>query len=105
MQGFTVETSKAQKTLEDFASEKVARSLRRFSAAANKSTGAGHPLDERRWHTFLIDAHQDNADLDAPALARWLREDEGWPEDVAHALAVEYETGRALLKSYDAARE
>jgi hypothetical protein len=101
---FTVETTKAQKTLEDLLNAKAATALRRFSAAANKSTGATHPLDQKRWYAFLIEAHQQNADLGASTLQRWLCEEDGWSEDMAYELAIDYEQARSLLRFYDDAK-
>jgi hypothetical protein len=68
---------------------------------ANKSTGASHPKDKERWFEFLISAHRTSARLDADLLARWLSEAEGWPEDTAHALAIDYEFALGLLQKYD----
>lgn len=75
--------------------------LRRFSGAANKSTGASHPSDERRWFDFIVAVHRAGDKLDAARLARWLHEAEGWDEDSAHKLAGNYETSLALLTHYD----
>jgi len=85
-------------------SEEAAKRLARFSRAANKGTGSGHPLDLERWLAFLIQVHRERATLDAYTLSRWLVEEEGWPEEKASDLASEFEFGRDLLKAYDAAR-
>ncbi|WP_247896624.1 hypothetical protein [Azospirillum argentinense] len=99
--GFSVEVTAARQRLKDWMSSEAADALRRFSAAANKSTGSSHPLDRRRWLAFLMSAHRDATALDAEQLVRWLTEVEGWPGNVAHRLAVEYEFGRELLTTYD----
>jgi hypothetical protein len=99
--GYTVETTPARQSLEEWTSTEVARALRRFSEAANKSTGSSHPLDERRWFSFLIAAHRDGNRLDANRLGRWLIEVEGWDDDHAHKLVGEYEFARDLLVQYD----
>ena len=99
--GFSVEVTAARQTLEDWTSSDAADALRRFSAAANKSSGASHPLDRRRWFAFLIRAHRDATSLAAEQLVRWLIEAEEWPEDVAHRLAMQYEFARDLLADYD----
>src|SRR3546814_11423754 len=77
--------------------EESAAALRRFSAAANKATGASHPLDQRRWFDFIISAHRSGKDIGTDRLARWLHEVEGWDEDSAHRLAGEYERCQELL--------
>src|SRR3546814_8731568 len=71
--------------------------FRSFSAAANKATGASHPLDQRRWFDFIISAHRSGKDIGTDRLARWLHEVEGWDEDSAHRLAGEYERCKELL--------
>jgi hypothetical protein len=77
------------------------RALRYFSDAANKSTGASHPLDHARWLKFLILAHKDGSDLDPETLTRWLVEENEWYEDQAVKLAISYEFARGLLAEYD----
>jgi len=99
--GFRVETTPARQSIEDWVSLDAATALHRFSRAANKSTGSGHPLDRERWFQFLIQAHRDNSRLDTESLARWLIEIEGWDEDHAHELVIEYEFALALLDKYD----
>jgi hypothetical protein len=46
--GFNISKTKPQQTLDDWLSQDAALKLRRFSGAANKSTGASHPSDQRR---------------------------------------------------------
>lgn len=94
---FSVDLSSSTLQLETAMPPEVAEALRRFSAAANKSTGASHPRDRDRWFDFIILAHRADAQLDAWILGRWLAESEGWPEDGARDLAGEYERARALL--------
>jgi hypothetical protein len=99
---FRLELTSARRSLEDWLDAGTAAALRRFSGAANKSTGAAHPLDQERWFQFLISAHRSSTRMSPGDLARWLREVESWPEDTAHELAVEYEFASALLQTYDA---
>lgn len=99
--GFKIATTKPEQMLDDWVSPDTAVKLRRFSGAANKSTGASHPLDERRWFDFLVAAHRSGDKLDADRLARWLHEVEGWGEDSAHKLAGDFENSLDLLAYYD----
>ena len=99
--GFEISATKAEQTLDDWISEDAALKLRRFSGAANKSTGASHPSDERRWFDFIVAVHRSGDRLYADQLARWLCEADGWSEDTAHRLAGDYEGSLALLKYYD----
>lgn len=95
--GFTVSMTSANQNLEDWLTPEAAIALRRFSGAANKSTGASHPMDERRWFDFIIAVHRTGKRIGSDYLARWLREVEGWDERSAHNLAAEFERGIALL--------
>lgn len=99
--GFEVKLSVDAVQIEDMLSPAAAEALRRFSALANKSTGAAHPLDRQRWFDFIIQAHQDHSDLDADFLHRWLLESDDWPQSRASDLAIEYERSRALLTRYE----
>lgn len=99
--GGSLEVSSGRESLDTWMTPEVAKLLVRFSRIANKSTGSSHPSDADRWRAFLIAAHRSRSTLDASRLVRWLIEDEGWPGDQAHGLAVEYEDGRNLLLSYD----
>lgn len=76
----------------------VRDTLARFSRAANRSTGASHPMDAERFDDFVIQA----AGLDperrpgADTIAEWLVAD-GWSDDMAWDLALQYERGLRLL--------
>lgn len=96
--GWSVGITSAQQGINDWLAAEPAAALRRFSAAANKSTGASHPMDERRWFDFIIAVHRAGGDIGTDRLARWLTEAEGWDEEAAHDLAGEYERGMALLR-------
>ncbi|MBB3917711.1 hypothetical protein [Rhizobium fabae] len=99
--GFELRATQSQQTMSDWVSEDVETKLRRFSRAANKSTGASHPSDERRWFDFILTIHRRGERLDADKLSRWLREVEQWDEETAHELAGDYERARALLRFAD----
>ncbi|MGB8888610.1 MAG: hypothetical protein WCC87_17910 [Candidatus Korobacteraceae bacterium] len=84
--------------IEHWLSEDSAKLLRGFSRLANKSTGSSHPLDRKRWLDFVITAHREHSTLHADELGRWLVESEGWTDDMAEHLAVQYQFGRDLLQ-------
>lgn len=98
---FEVEITKSDVTIDDLVPQPVAEKLKVFSAVANKSTGAAHPLDRRRWMDFLVAAHRNGVDLSPSMLRRWLCEVEGWWEDIASELTSNYEDSRELLNYYD----
>ena len=99
--GFTISTTQDQQTLEDWLSLEAAIKLKHFSGAANKSTRASHPSDQRRWFDFLVAVHRADDKPDADKLARWLHEVDGWDQDSAHTLAADFETAVALLAYYE----
>jgi len=74
--------------------------LTMFSAAANKATGSGHPSDRGRWFDFLVLLHRSGYDLTPDVLQDWLMAD-GWSEEVAHRLILEFEFAQGLLKHAD----
>lgn len=98
---YEIETTEPRQTLEDWVSNDTVVKLRHFSRLANKSTGASHPMDERRWFDFIIAVHRAGERLDADLLARWLHEADGWGQDSAHRLASNYEKSLGLLQYYD----
>jgi hypothetical protein len=99
--GFLTDTGSGWQTLEDWLDPGPADALRRFCNLANKSTGASHPRDQERWYEFLIEAHRSSAKLDPGQLARWLIEVDGWGEETAHGLAIDFEFACGLLNRYD----
>jgi hypothetical protein len=101
---FDLELSAPNQSLDDWLEAEPAAALRRFSRLANKSTGAGHPMDRDRWYTFLIASHHASKRLDTDQLVRWLVEIEHWSEDKAHELAIDYEFALGLLEQYDSLR-
>jgi hypothetical protein len=99
--GYQVDATEADQNLEDWTSTEAAQKLRIFSAAANKSTGASHPMDQRRWFDFIIAVHESRKKLGTDLLTRWLHEIEGWDEEGAGELGGQYETALSLLQHYD----
>ena len=99
--GYRIDATEACQNLEDWTSAEAAQKLRVFSAAANKSTGVSHPMDQRRWFDFVIAVHESRKTIGTDLLIRWLHEIEGWDEESAHELAGQYETALSLLQRYD----
>ena len=96
---FDVGVTPRKQSITDWTSDEVASALHTFSVCANKSTGAGHPADRKRWFEFLFAAHAANTRLDAELLGRWLVEAEKWPPEVAYDLVDRYQYSMDLLKS------
>lgn len=79
-------------------SDEAAQRLRSFSRAANKSTGSGHPMDFDRWADFIASAFVSGNKLPSSILARYLIEEEGWPDDRASELVSEFAFATSLLE-------
>ncbi|SDD30431.1 hypothetical protein SAMN05216345_107359 [Cupriavidus sp. YR651] len=102
----TLELTEPYISIYDCLSKDAAEKLGQFSFAANKSTGASHPMDKARWLSFLIAAHNDvERELTTEFLERWLVEAWDWPETVASELALEYDFAGDLLQAYDKAKQ
>jgi hypothetical protein len=97
---FSLIFSQAEKSLEDVAGVHPAQALRAFVALVDSSHPTAHPLDQKRWHEFLIAEFREEPHMSADTLQRWLHEEAGWPEDDAFELAAQYERGLALLDTY-----
>ncbi|BAZ71424.1 hypothetical protein NIES4106_62210 (plasmid) [Fischerella sp. NIES-4106] len=91
---------KSEHGIEDYMTPATSKLLRIFSDTANKSTGAAHASDEKRWFDFIIAIHKDKSDMDGGTLIRILIE-EGWSQEIANELAGSYENARSLLKYYE----
>lgn len=97
----TIALSDDSPTLETLIGLEPAKRLRNFSATANRSTGTGHPSDERMFHAFVVAAYEGDQRIDPNIVERWLSEGDGWQHEAASKIAVEYEQGLALLRYYD----
>ncbi len=90
--------SPIQPSLEETLSLEARNRLQSFSAAANKSLL--HPLDLRRWDSFIAQTHFDDRVVDTVLLGEWLAE-EGFPQELRDQLISQYESGHRLLSVYD----
>ena len=84
--------------LATYLTELPRKRLSLFAKLANK--GMPHPLDKERWYDFVIAAHSENSELPPSVLEEWLRT-QGWAEEAACDLAIEYEQERTILAQYD----
>jgi hypothetical protein len=92
-------TNSDELTIDNAMSPEMSQLLRQFSGAANKSSGGTHPLDERRFFDFIVQAHNEKALLYETALSGLLVDD-GWSSIHAQALSSKYIFGRELLNHY-----
>lgn len=92
-------TTCGERTINNAMSPEMSQLLKHFSAAANKSSGGTHPLDERRFFDFIVQAHNERALLDETELSGLLVDD-GWSSEHAQKLSSNYRFGRDLLNHY-----
>ncbi|ABA06081.1 hypothetical protein Nwi_2828 [Nitrobacter winogradskyi Nb-255] len=98
---FNVNITEPVRQLDSWISKGAAESLRRFSVLANKSTTNSHPNDAERWEQFVVAVHLGGPPLGTDILIQWLVEIDGWDEQSAQKLAIDYEKGISLLETYD----
>ncbi|WP_407579566.1 hypothetical protein [Citrobacter koseri] len=91
-----VEITSDSITTEDIVGVEAGNLLKQFSSLANKSTGSSHPNDQERWFAFIVETCKKDKYVNASDLVRVLCE-QGWSEDSAHKLAIEYEFARDLI--------
>lgn len=82
---------------EDIIGEIPAKLLKIFSSSANKSTGSSHPLDRNRWFEFIVEASKSKKEINTGDLKRLLQQ-QGWSEEIALDLIIEFEFGRDLIQ-------
>lgn len=81
---------------EEIVPEDIQKAFFAFSRLANKSTGSTHPLDKKRWFDFICLVHGKRFEMDHDLMQSKLVE-EGWSEDRAFDLIIEFEFGIGLL--------
>lgn len=96
----SVEVSKPFFDINDVATPDSVNALTRFSACANKSTGHSHPCDFDRWCEFVISSFRSTKHIGVTDLMNWLIEN-GWSDDMANELALDYEYSLDLLEHYE----
>ena len=104
----------------DILSEEALKKLKKFSNAANKSTGSAHPCDQERWYDFVCQTVDDDRLIDAETLAKFLMDEDywgkkedgftgvmgtfAWGKEMAWELADEYEKLTGILQYYKRTR-
>ncbi len=98
--GGIVELTTDEYHIEDELGQECAQKLRKFSSAANKSTGNTHPLDQERWFDFIVSAFNYKNQIDPSDIEKFLVQD-GWSEDFAIELACQFSQSINLLEFYE----
>lgn len=95
--GIVVEITTGELRDEDVVGETPAKLLNVFSNCANKSTGSSHPMDRKRWFAFIVEASRSKNEIDTENLRRLLMQ-QGWSDESALDLVIEFEFGRDLIE-------
>lgn len=101
--GLSPQLGPQEQQMAEFVSPDTLSKLISFSDLANKSTGSSHPSDLSRWYDFLITCVEEDNLPSLDLLRTWLEEN-GWEEDKAYDLILQYEFGTGLLKRWHEAR-
>ncbi|GBE22684.1 MAG TPA: hypothetical protein ENH00_06395 [Actinobacteria bacterium] len=75
----------------------VYSALKLFSRTSNRSTGSSHPSDRDKWMEFICALVDSGYSLSPGLLQEWLVAD-GWPEETAFDLILQFEFGVAILR-------
>lgn len=75
------------------------KKLESFNFLANRSSL--HPLDNQRWHQFVISAYHNDPKLDADTVGKILHNELGWSSEKTFQLTVRYEDEIALLREFN----
>jgi len=94
---FKYNLSKAEITLEDLLTGESCKKFRKFSRTSNRSTGIAHPSDEKKWLEFVYSTLKNDEYLAQDDLRFFLLED-GWDEQTAGELSLDYEYGYGAMK-------
>lgn len=73
------------------------RALEQFSSMANKGTGTGHPLDQKRWFEFIRIGVLGGRLAPVDIIREFLSQD-GWSEKQTERLCFEYEYTIDVMK-------
>lgn len=95
-----VRLSKPYFDMEDCIGREGLEALVRFSRTSNRSTGNTHHSDFKKWAHFIFIVFRQGRKLSADYLRGWLIED-GWSDDMANSLSLDYEYSIQLLSEYE----
>ncbi len=95
-----VEMSKPYLDMEDVIGKKGLGLLITFSRTSNRSTGHSHPMDFAKWCDFIFYVFKNKKHLAVDDFMHWLIED-GWMEDKANELSLDYEYSIEMLERYE----
>ncbi|KAF2079980.1 hypothetical protein [Flavobacterium sharifuzzamanii] len=92
--------TKPEKQIIETIGDDALKSLLAFSNGANKSTGNSHPYDFERWCEFIFIVFRNGIEVGVDELIEWFEEN-GWSNDMAHKLGLDFEYSLDLLEKYE----
>lgn len=95
-----VTISKAEKLLIESIGKEAFGALKSFSNNANKSSGYSHPYDFERWCDFVFIIYRNDIEVSISELINWFEEN-GWDDEMANKLGLDFEYSIDLLKKYE----
>jgi len=97
LQKISYTISKADVTLQDLVGEEISNKFYTFSHCANKSTGRAHPCDSERWLELILACVENDKYIAHDYILFFLEED-GWGEQIAFDLSLDYQYGYEVMK-------
>lgn len=95
-----IKLSNPEKQIIETIGNEAYEALFSFSASANKSTGYSHPFDFQRWCDFIFIISRNRIEIGIDELISWLEEN-GWSNDMAYKLGLQFEYSLRLLERYE----
>jgi hypothetical protein len=98
--GGQVDISAPIKRIIDTIGQEAFDALKAFSFSANKATGHSNSYDFERWCEFVFIVFKNETQLSVDELIVWLEEN-GWTNDMATKLGLDFEYSIDLLERYE----
>jgi hypothetical protein len=92
--------TKPEKQIIETIGEDAFDALKAFSVGANKSTGNTHQYDFERWCEFIFIVFRNEIEIGVDELIAWFEEN-GWSNDMAYKLGLDFEYSLNLLEKYE----
>lgn len=92
--------TKPEKQIIETIGDDALKSLKAFSNGANKSTGNSNPYDFERWCEFIFIVFRNEIEVGVDELIEWFEEN-GWSNEMAHKLGLDFEYSLDLLEKYE----
>ena len=98
---YKIDCTKEEVSIQDI----IPNSFQKLNQWTNCPGAPDHPFvrqyDLELWFDFICALHTNGEELSSGDLEQWLKDDNGWEEDVVTDTIIRYETERDLLNYYD----